>query len=264
MKTYTVKSGDTLSAIAKAHGISLKKLLEANPKFTNDPKFQGGNMIWSGTTVKIPTATTSSKPQNTQKDSTPPAATNPPLPTPRETVEPVTPQLPQATPVQPVPVYNNDVIDFGYASGPEQPPPPPVKSATPDIVTFVDETLTKELISDILFEQIGGQEIISIARNDTVNGQPVIYQPIKNLGILQETYNPTSLLRLQETSDKFFSNFLIDLKTKIPKVGSGLNGVNYYLDLETGDGIIELANLKTDEQVEVQIITGGIIEELGV
>ena len=53
-KTVTVKSGQTLSSIAKANGTTVSKILAANPKFTEQAKFQGGNMLWSGTTVKIP------------------------------------------------------------------------------------------------------------------------------------------------------------------------------------------------------------------
>lgn len=52
--TYTVKSGDTLSGIAKAAGVSLADLRKANKKFTTNAKYQQGKMIWSGTTVKIP------------------------------------------------------------------------------------------------------------------------------------------------------------------------------------------------------------------
>ena len=53
-----VKAGDTLSQIAKDNNTTLKAVLAANPKFTEDPKYKGGNMIWSGTTVKIPTVAT--------------------------------------------------------------------------------------------------------------------------------------------------------------------------------------------------------------
>jgi hypothetical protein len=139
-----------------------------------------------------------------------------------------------------------------------------IKAAPIDTVEFVDESLSAELLLDLLFEDVGGQELLTIARNDTVNGQDVVYQPFKNLGILQEIYNPTNLLKLQETSDKIFSNFTINLRDKIPKVGSGLNGANYYLDLAAGDGIIEFINLKSDEQVEVQIVSAGIIEDVGI
>ena len=139
-----------------------------------------------------------------------------------------------------------------------------IRTAPIDTVEFVDESLSAELLLELLFEDVGGQELLTIARNDTVNGQNVIYQPFKNLGILQEIYNPSNLLRLQETSDKLFSNFTINLRDKIPKVGNGLNGANYYLDLAAGDGIIEFINLKPDEQIEIQIASAGIIEDVGV
>jgi hypothetical protein len=139
-----------------------------------------------------------------------------------------------------------------------------IKTAPIDTVEFVDEALSAELLLDLLFEDVGGQELLTIARNDTVNGQDVVYQPFKNLGILQEIYNPTNLLKLQETSDKIFSNFTINLRDKIPKVGNGLNGENYYLDLISQDGIIEFVNLRSDEQVEVQVLSDGIIEDVGI
>jgi hypothetical protein len=139
-----------------------------------------------------------------------------------------------------------------------------VKSAPIDTVVFVDESFSSELITDLLFEDIAGQEILSIARNDTVNGQSVIYQPIKNLGIIRDTYNANNLLKLQETSDRFFANFIISLAEKIPKVGNGANGANYYLDLTTGDGVIELINIRSDEQVEIQIANAGTIEDVGI
>jgi hypothetical protein len=154
--------------------------------------------------------------------------------------------------------------DSSASSGSSTTTTPPVKSAPIDTVEFVDETFSAELITDLLFEDVGGQEILTIARGDTVNGQDVIYQPFKNLGILQEIYNPTTLLRVQGTSDRFFSNFTINLRDKIPKVGSGEDGKNYKLDLATGEGIIEFINIKPDEQVEVQIISNGIIENIGI
>jgi LysM repeat protein len=64
---YVVKPGDTLSAIAKANDISLKKLLADNPKFTEVDKYKGGNMIWAGTTVNIK-ATTNATSQSIASD----------------------------------------------------------------------------------------------------------------------------------------------------------------------------------------------------
>jgi len=52
--SVTVKSGQTLSGIAKANNTTVAKILAANPKFTEQAKYNGGNTIFSGTTVKIP------------------------------------------------------------------------------------------------------------------------------------------------------------------------------------------------------------------
>jgi LysM repeat protein len=60
---YTVQSGDTLSAIAKAQGTTLSQILKDNPKFTEVDKYKGGNMIWAGTTVNI-TANTNASSQS--------------------------------------------------------------------------------------------------------------------------------------------------------------------------------------------------------
>ena len=139
--------------------------------------------------------------------------------------------------------------------------PAPVKTATPDIVLFDDSALPIEVMSDLIFENIGGQELISIVRSDTVNGQKISYQPIKNLSSIQQQYNPNNILGLQQTSDKFFAGFSIKLEDKIPEVGNGLNGENVYFDESTGDLIIEFINLNNDEQIETQITVNGTIYE---
>jgi len=85
----------------------------------------------------------------------------------------------------------------------------PVLTAPIDTILFNEEATPVEVMADILFENIGGQELINIARNDTVNGQTVIYQPIKNLSTIQQQYNPNNIVSLQSTSDKYFQNFSI-------------------------------------------------------
>jgi LysM repeat protein len=49
---YTVKRGDTLSAISKKYGIPLKSLINMNPHL-NDPKYKGGSKIFAGTELSI-------------------------------------------------------------------------------------------------------------------------------------------------------------------------------------------------------------------
>ena len=51
----TVKSGQTLSSIAKANNTTVTAIKQANPVLTTDPKYKGGNIIFSGTKLNIPT-----------------------------------------------------------------------------------------------------------------------------------------------------------------------------------------------------------------
>jgi hypothetical protein len=142
---------------------------------------------------------------------------------------------------------------------PQAPQTPPVKTASIDTVLFDDETMPIDIMSDLIFEDIGGQELINIARNDIVNGQTISYQPIKNLSSLQQQYNPNNILSLQQTSDKYFANFPIKLDERIPTTGSGPNGEYVYLEEATGDLIIELVNMPSSEQVDVEITLDGTI-----
>jgi hypothetical protein len=149
-------------------------------------------------------------------------------------------------------------------SSPSPSSPPPVKSAPIDTVVFSDEAFAEEFLTDVLFEDVVGLELLTLARNDTVNGQEVIYQPIKNLGLLQGIYNPTSILGLSQTSASIFASFSIKLNEKIPSTNTSENGKNYYVDEATGDIIVELVNILNDEQVEVQIAVSGTIDRLGI
>ena len=140
------------------------------------------------------------------------------------------------------------------------PPPPPIKTATLDIILFDEESITTDGMFDQIFENIGGQELISITRSDIVNGQKISYQPIKNLSAIQQRYNPNNILSLQQTADKFFAGFSIKLEDKTPQIGNGPNGENVYLNA-TGDLIIEFININADEQIETQISVSGTIYE---
>jgi len=133
------------------------------------------------------------------------------------------------------------------------------KITTKDIMMYNDESTPIEVMSDLIFENIGGQEIINIARNDIINGQTVVYQPIKNLTSLNFQYNPQNILALQNTSDEYFKKFPIKLEDKIPNVGTGPNGETVYIEASTGNLVINVINLANDEQVEVQVLSSGAI-----
>lgn len=157
------------------------------------------------------------------------------------------PVAPQATPQLPPPLQDSS-----------KPTSYKVKVATPEIILFDESTLPVEVLTDLIFENIGGQEILSVSRHNTINGDYISNQLIKNLTSLNQEYSSKKLLSLQNTSDKYFSNFGIKLETKIPFEGNGPDGSNIYID-SSQNIVIELVNLDIDEQIEVQLGIGGTI-----
>lgn len=149
-----------------------------------------------------------------------------------------------------------------------------VKIATPDLIIFNDDVMSIEIMTDLVFEDIGGYELATISRSDLVNGQKVIYSPIKNLTDLYLQYNPNNVLRLQ-SSDSYFKSLSLSILDHLPTCGTGYdlqgtdpdltkrvkvpNCKSIYIDPITGDLVINLINIKENEQVEVDILTSGNI-----
>jgi hypothetical protein len=131
--------------------------------------------------------------------------------------------------------------------------------ATPEMIALNNPVLDSERMLDLVFEDIGGQELINISRNDIINGQDVFYNPIKNLKELYVQYNPNNIIKLENTSDTYFKNFSIKLESKLPAYGTGPNGEEVYIDTTTGDLVINISSLEPDEQVDVEILEGGEI-----
>jgi hypothetical protein len=148
---------------------------------------------------------------------------------------------------------NPDVIDLVQQNNPD------VKPATPDIILFNDDVMPIEIMTDLIFENIGGQELINILRSDLVNGQNVLYQPIKNLSNVYFQYNPQNILSLQDIDSNYFKKFPLNFNSKIPECGTGPDCSIVYLDPETGDLVINVINLARDEQVEVSIVSDGTV-----
>ena len=132
-------------------------------------------------------------------------------------------------------------------------PPTGIKQADPDIVLFDSENISPELLLELQYEDIAGMELINISRSDIIDGQDVIYSPVKNLSSIRRRYNPNNIISLPELSSSFFSRFAIDL------VQRGMN--EPYFD-EEGNLVIEIDNVGDDEVIEVEIDTNGTIEEV--
>jgi hypothetical protein len=133
----------------------------------------------------------------------------------------------------------------------------PVKYATPDVVLIDPNDVPIDLILKLTLEKIGGLELINLVRHDTVNGQNIIYRPLKNVSQLAIDYNPQNMIKLPDSADSYFKNFAIKLESHIQQDTNELPALVAYIDLATENVIIETTNIKADYEVEVQMVSSG-------
>jgi hypothetical protein len=162
---------------------------------------------------------------------------------------------------------NNSATSFvaPMVSSPEPPTPAPVKMPSRDVVSLVDPGIDSATIQNLLFENIGATELIKFTRHDTVDGINPYYDIISNLSDIKRRYDPSSLISLQKPESSFFDIFTIKLDQKIPdqEYLDENNLLDYvYID-ESGNLVIELTNLASDEIIEVEIDSNGTIYDIG-
>lgn len=156
-------------------------------------------------------------------------------------------------------------------SSPPPPPPPPapplptftrmsapdknIKPAPSDIIQFDDSAIDIALIQDLLYEDIGAVELANISRTDLIDGQEVLYSPIKNLSSVRREFNPNNIIATSYSTD-YFSRFGIDLSVR--------GAYEPYFD-EDGNLVIEVEKVGDGEEIQVQILSSGtinVIEEI--
>lgn len=135
------------------------------------------------------------------------------------------------------------------------------KNPSRDVVLFSENDVSIEGIQNLLFEQVGGIELISMVRRDTVEGQNPYYSIISNLSSIKREFDPTQIISRQRPNQSFFDIFSIDLNQKIPDdVYLDQNNLENFFYIDTnGDFVIELDNLSEDEIIELEIAQGGTI-----
>jgi hypothetical protein len=159
-------------------------------------------------------------------------------------------------------------IDSGTTSEPifELPPPPPQMVRVPerDVVSLAQETISAETITNLLFENVGANELTKFVRHDTVEGINPYYDVISNLSDIKRKFDPSNLISLQKTTSSLFDIFPIKLQDKIPSDAYLLeNNLTNFVYIDTnGDLVIEVVNLKDSEIVEIEIDTSGTIFEV--
>jgi hypothetical protein len=144
------------------------------------------------------------------------------------------------------------VNDFGKSTQTNS-----TKVAVPNAVDVLNDPIAYEAMYELIFQDIGGQELINISRSDAINGQNIMYSIVKNLKNIMLEYNSNNIIKLGGTSDAIFKNYSIRLEDRLPKYGLGFKGTNVYVEENTGNIVINLINIEDEEQVEVEIINQG-------
>jgi hypothetical protein len=138
-----------------------------------------------------------------------------------------------------------------------------VKIATSDLFIYPESGADIESMTSLIFEDLQGQELISMARSDMtyyLDGEVNKNQPIRNLSSLAREYSPQKMIGLQNTADQYFNTFPLDINRYIPFEGSGPANAHVYINDEEGVNqdslIIDIVNLdlNNNERVEVEIL----------
>lgn len=136
----------------------------------------------------------------------------------------------------------------------------------PSLVLYDEEATPIEQLTDLLFEDIGGMELINIARHDTIDGQPVSYTVLKKLSEFNRAFDPNNIIAGQAADAEFLKKYAIDISSRLPTdlVDIPLpNTANRQFSVvgldDNGDLIIRLLGLNNDEYLQVEIVSDGTI-----
>ena len=159
-----------------------------------------------------------------------------------------------------------------------------VKNPTRDVlnISSLNPSANAARLQRILWENMSAIELSAVLRHDTVDGIRQRYEIISNLSEIRKRYDATKELSVLDKSSLPYSEFTIDLSSKIPDStyisNNGLDSTYRYVDTDgasivevekgyiyvasNGDIIIELNNLLSSEIAQVQIDSDGTMYEV--
>lgn len=134
-----------------------------------------------------------------------------------------------------------------------------VKPATPDLIIFNQDALPVDAMAGLIFEDIGGHELINMLDHDTVKGQNIGYSLISNSSSVAKSYSPNNIIFAPGTLAEFFKNFAIRLDTHQPETIVENLSDNVYIDrlYLPGSLVVEVTKMEKNEQVEIQVLSSG-------
>jgi len=132
------------------------------------------------------------------------------------------------------------------------------KTGDPQFFVLTDPAATVEELENAIWQNIGGHEIISLARRDLVDGQNLDYKLINNLKDLQAEYNPKTIFPIEDIITKYFDRFGLKFENFIPS-SEALSRIDGGIDqpvvLDSDNNIvIYVKNIRDNQEVEIQVL----------
>jgi hypothetical protein len=130
----------------------------------------------------------------------------------------------------------------------------PISISIPGNIVTEEATGSESSIVEELFEDLSIFELMDLGRSETVLGQNITYQPIKNISDIYFTYSPKKILALSGTFEE------TELSSAL-KIGQYSVDGAITLDPSTGDLIVAVDNVKDGFVVQVELFAGGEIQD---
>ncbi len=153
-------------------------------------------------------------------------------------------------------MVNPTPLRMSSSSNYTNPPRPNILTADPDIVMIAPDALPVEVQAQLILQDMGGVELIMFSRHDTVNGQSIAYQPIKDLDLLATTYGSQRITGYVPTFMSFKKGFSIDLdnlEIDSRPLSPGSIYVNTNASGVGSEIIVDLVGLSDTNVVEIAI-----------
>lgn len=128
---------------------------------------------------------------------------------------------------------------------------------------YIRYQTSEEEIENLLLQDIGGRELITLTRHDQINGIIQDYSPIKNVSELALEYNPVELSKNPNSVNDFLDLFYYNLNEYVPSLeelsefypNNDEKWTVVYFDNATNSITIHITNAFNSEQVEVEFLS---------
>lgn len=124
-----------------------------------------------------------------------------------------------------------------------------VKVATPDLIIFDPNATSADAMADLIFENIGGEELLEISRSDLINSANVIFPRIKNVVRVVPPEAIDQMGGYSDTADDDTNNYSLSLASYVPLYLDPIE-----IDQDSGSILINTVNMTSDLQIEVQFV----------